>query len=43
MPKVKMASGKVKHYAYTKEGKDAAKKAKAVVSRRSKMKRKSYS
>jgi hypothetical protein len=30
MPKVKMASGKVKHYAYTEKGKDAAKKAKAA-------------
>lgn len=43
MPKVKMSSGKVKHYAYTEKGKKAAKKAKAVVSRRSKMKRKNYS
>ena len=30
MPKVIMASGKVKKYAYTKEGKAAAKKAKAA-------------
>ena len=37
MPKVKTASGKVKHYAYTAKGKAAAKKAKAAVSRRSKM------
>ena len=29
MPEVKMASGKVKHYAYTAKGKAAAKKAKA--------------
>ena len=29
MPKVKMKSGKVKHYPYTKKGKAAAKKAKA--------------
>ncbi len=43
MPKVRTASGKVKHYAYTAKGKAAAKKAKAVVSRRSKMKKKGYS
>lgn len=30
MPEVRTASGKVKHYAYTKEGKAAAKKAKAA-------------
>lgn len=30
MPKVRMASGKVKHYAYTAKGKAAAKKAKAA-------------
>ena len=29
MPKVKMKSGKVKHYPYTKKGKAAAKQAKA--------------
>ena len=43
MPKVMTASGKVKHYAYTEKDKKAAKKAKAAISRRSKMKKKGYS
>jgi hypothetical protein len=30
MPKVRTASGKIKHYAYTAKGKAAAKKAKAA-------------